>query len=55
MSVQELDHESSESLEGTRNAHCRADSYEHILGGVDVDLELARLVDWRVKQCEQTL
>jgi hypothetical protein len=49
MSVQELDHESSESLEGTRNAHCRADPDEHILGGVDVDLELSRLVDWRVE------
>ena len=56
MSVQELDHESSESLEGTRNAHCRADPYEHILGGVDVDLELARLVDWRVsRHCSATL
>jgi hypothetical protein len=49
MSVQELDHESSESLECTRNAHCRADPDEHILGGVDVDLELSRLVDWRVE------
>jgi hypothetical protein len=49
MSVQELDHESSKPLECTRNAHCRADPYEHILGRVDVDLELARLVNWRVK------
>jgi hypothetical protein len=49
MSVQELDHESSEPLEGTRNAHCRADPDEHILGRVDVDLELARLVDGRIE------
>jgi len=49
VSVQELDHESGEALEGTGNAHCRADPDEHVLGGVDVDLELARLVDWRVE------
>jgi hypothetical protein len=48
MSVQELDHETGKSLERTRDAHCRADPDEHILRGVDVDLEFARLVDWRV-------
>ena len=49
MSVQQLHHESGESLEGTRDADCRADPDEYVLGGVDVDLKLARLVDWRVE------
>jgi hypothetical protein len=48
MPVQELDHKTGKSLERTRDAHCRADPDEHILGSVDVDLEFARLVDWRV-------
>jgi hypothetical protein len=49
MPMQQLDHETGESLEGTWDAHCRADPDEHILRGVYVDLELARLVDWRVQ------
>jgi hypothetical protein len=50
--MQQLDHETGEPLEGTWDAHCRADPDEHILRGVYVDLELARLVDWRVQEGE---
>lgn len=53
--VQKLNHQTSESLERTRDADSRADSYEHILGGLNVDLELARFVDWRIEESEQAL
>jgi len=48
MPVEELHHQSSEALESARNSNSRADLNEHAAGGLDVDLELARLVDWRV-------
>ena len=36
--VQELDHQTSEALESTRDAHGRRDLDEDALCGVDVDL-----------------
>lgn len=55
MSVEQLHHQTSESLECSRNADCWADADQHILRRLNVDLELARLVDWRVEQGEKTL
>jgi hypothetical protein len=55
VSVEKLYHKTSESLECTRNAHGRAHPDEDILGGLDVDLKLTRLVDWRVEEGQKTL
>ncbi len=54
-SVQELDHQPSESLEGTWDADRWADFDENPTGGMDVDLEHARLVDRRVEEGEKAL
>lgn len=43
--VQQLYHETGESLEGTGNADCRADFNQDALGGMDIDLQLAGFVD----------
>lgn len=43
--VEQLDHQTGEALEGTRNADGGRDFDEDALGGVDVDLELAGLVE----------
>lgn len=51
-SVEELDHQAREALEGTRYADCRADFDENAFCSVNVDLELSGLVDWRVKESE---
>jgi hypothetical protein len=53
--MEQLHHETSESLEGTRNAHSWADPDEYVLGSVDVDLKPARLVDRRVEEGEEAL
>lgn len=53
--VQELNHKTGETLESTRNAHCRRNLDEHALGGVDVDLKPASLVDGRIQQSQETL
>lgn len=53
--MEQLHHEARETLEGTRDTHGRTDFDEHALGGVDVDLQLASLVDGRVEQGEQAL
>jgi hypothetical protein len=53
--VEELDHQSGEALEGSRDADGRRDLDEDTLGGVDVDLELAGLVDRRVEEGEEAL
>ena len=47
--VEELDHETGETLEGTRDSYRRAHFDENASRGVDVNLELPSLVDWRVK------
>lgn len=43
--VQELNHQTGKSLEGSRDADGRVDLDQDALGGVDVDLKLACLVD----------
>jgi len=53
--MKELNHETGESLEGTRDADCRADFDEDTLSGVDVDLEFSCLVDRRVEEGKKTL
>lgn len=55
VAVQQLDHETSEALKGTRDAHGGIDLDEHAASSLDVDLQLARLVDGRIKQREQAL
>jgi hypothetical protein len=55
VAMQQLDHQTGEALEGTRYAHGGVDLDEHAAGGLDVDLQLARLVDGRVEQGEQAL
>lgn len=53
--VEELDHQTSEALEGTRNANCGRNFDEDAFGGVNVDLELAGFVDGRIEQGEEAL
>lgn len=53
--VQELNHKTREALESTRDTHSRRDLDEHALGGVDVNLESAGLVDGRIQQGQETL
>ena len=53
--VEELDHETSESLECSRNADGRVDFDEDALCGVNVDLEFASLVDGRVEESKKAL
>lgn len=53
--MQELDHQTGEALEGTRNAHGRADFDQNAFGGVDVDLQLSGLVDGGVEEGEKAL
>lgn len=53
--VEQLNHQTGEALEGTRNADGGRDFNEDALSGVDVDLKLARLVQRRVEEGEQTL
>jgi len=53
--VKKLDHETSEAFEGTWNSDSRANFDEDAFGGVDVDLQLAGLVDRRVEEGKETL
>lgn len=55
MAMEQLDHQTSESLERSRNADSRADSDEHVLGRLDVDLKPAGLVDGRIKESKEAL
>lgn len=48
-------HESAEPLEGSGNANGRVDLDEDALGGVDVDLQPAGLVEGRVEECQEAL
>lgn len=50
--MQKLDHQSSKALECSRDADRGGHLNEDTLGGLDVDLQLARLVYRRVKQCK---
>src|SRR3569833_432162 len=53
--VQELHHQAGEALESARDADRGRHLNELALGCLDIDLQLARLVDGRVQQREQTL
>lgn len=53
--MEKLDHETSESLESTRDADRWVDFDKNSSGGVDVNLKFASLVDRRVEECEETL
>lgn len=53
--MEQLDHQTSEALECSRNADRRADFDEDPFGGVDVNLQSAGLVDGRVEESKQTL
>jgi hypothetical protein len=55
MTLQELDHQAGKALEGAGNANRRIDLDQDTLGCVNVYLQLAGLVDWRVEECEKTL
>lgn len=55
MPVEQLHHQTSKALEGSRDAHCGADPDEDVTCSLDVDLELARLIDRRIEKSEQTL
>jgi hypothetical protein len=50
-----LDHETGESLECSWDADGWADLNKNTLGSVDVDLELAGLVDRRIEEGKETL
>ena len=54
-SVQELYHETGETFECAGDADGWVDFDENAFGGVDVDLELASLVDRGVEKGEETL
>lgn len=53
--MEELDHETCESLECTRNSDSGADFNEDSLGGVDVDLKFSGLVDRRIQESKEAL
>lgn len=55
MPVQQLHHQPSEAFECTWDAHGGADTDEDVTCSLDVDLELARLVDGRIEEGEQAL
>lgn len=53
--MKELHHQTSEALEGTWDADGGADRDEDSFSGVDVDLQFACLVDWRIEEGKKTL
>ena len=53
--MEQLDHKTSESLEGTWDSDGWADFDENTPGGVDVDLKLACLIDRRVEEGKEAL
>lgn len=53
--MEELDHQTGETLEGTWDSDSRADLDEDAFGGMDVDLKFAGLVDRRVEEGKETL
>jgi len=48
--MEELDHETSESLKGTRNSDSWADLDEDTFRCVDINLQFACLIDRRIKE-----
>jgi hypothetical protein len=53
--MKELNHETGESLEGTRNADSRVYLDENAFSGVNIYLEFAGFVDRRVEESEEAL
>lgn len=53
--MEELNHQTSETLKGTGNADGGADFDQDTLGCVNVDLEFAGLVERRVEKSKETL
>ena len=53
--MQQLDHETSKTFKGARNAHGRADLNKHSFGGVDVNLKLSSLIDRGVQKSKEAL
>jgi hypothetical protein len=53
--VEELDHETGETLEGSGNADGRVDFDQNTLRGVDENLQATGLVDRRVQESQKTL
>jgi len=53
--VKELDHETCESFEGSRDAHGWVDFDQDAFSGMNEDLKFAGFVDWRVKEGEEAL
>lgn len=54
-SMQQLYHETSKPLKGSGNSDGGGYFNQHALGRVDINLQLAGLVDRRIEQREQTL
>ena len=53
--MEQLDHQSSKSLERSGYPDCWADFDQNALGGMNVNLKLAGLVNGGVEQSKQTL
>ena len=53
--MKELDHETCESFEGSWDAYGWVDFDQDTLGSMNVDLELAGFVDWRVEESKKAL
>lgn len=53
--VKKLNHEASETFEGSRYTDSRTDFNKNAFGGVNVDLEFAGFVDGRVKESKKAL
>lgn len=54
-SVQQLNHETCESLERSGNSDRRGNFDEDALGGVNINLQLSSLVDGRIKKRQEAL
>lgn len=53
--MQELNHKTCKPLEGTWDAHSRRNFDQYTFRSVNVYLEFASFVDWRIQQGEETL
>lgn len=50
-----MDHKACESLEGTWDTNSGRDFDQNTFGGMDVDLQLAGFVNWRVEKGQEAL
>jgi len=53
--IEELDHQTGETLESTGNTHAGRDVDEDVAGGLDVHLQVTSLVERRIKESEEAL